>query len=401
MYLRQSIQSVLGLFFLVSGSLALSNTAFTYNVIDGGIKLTGCVDGCPSDLVIPEEIDGLDVVSLGAYAFQNQGIETVIFPEGLKRIERGSFYQNQLTNILLPNSLEYLSGFDGNQISSVTIPANVSEIGIEAFIYNDLQSITIPESVQIISSEAFSSNAITDIYFTSGLNTIGFCAFCDNNLSNLTLPNSLTDIGNYAFKNNQLLSLSLPDSVTNIPAHSFSYNQITSVSIPSSIMSISVGAFRNNQLNSLKFLGEPPVFENTALSENMITTIYYCQNEHGQWDGVIIEGITPQLDEDCGDTNDLDDEEHEEEHHGDGEYCYGDEHGDEDGHEEEHDHDVHCYSALDLDQNGSFEALTDALILLRYAFGLRGDNLINGAIATDANRTAAEDIEEHIQSLLP
>jgi hypothetical protein len=59
------------------------------------------------------------------------------------------------------------------------------------------------------------------------------------------------------------------------------------------------------------------------------------------------------------------------------------------------------YSVFDLDQNGSFEALTDALILLRYAFGLRGDNLINGAIALDGNRTSAEDIEEHIQSLLP
>ena len=71
----------------------------------------------------------------------------------------------------------------------------------------------------------------------------------------------------------------------------------------------------------------------------------------------------------------------------------------EDGHEEEHEHDGHCYSPLDLDQNGSFEALTDALILLRYAFGLRGDNLINGAIATDANRTSAEDIEIHIDIL--
>ena len=104
--------------------------------------------------------------------------------------------------------------------------------------------------------------------------------------------------------------------------------------------------------------------------------------------------------EDC--YNDEHEEEHEEDHHG--EYChpYGDEHEEEHGddHGDEHEHDGHCYSPLDLDQNGSFEALTDALILLRYAFGLRGDNLINGAIATDANVTTAEEIEIHIQSLL-
>ena len=59
------------------------------------------------------------------------------------------------------------------------------------------------------------------------------------------------------------------------------------------------------------------------------------------------------------------------------------------------------FSLWDIDQNGSFEALTAALILLRYAFGLRGDSLINGAIATDANRTTASKIEAHIQSHLP
>ena len=52
MLLRQFAQYILGLVFLVSSSLALSNAEFTYNVIDGGIKLTGCIDECPSDLVI-------------------------------------------------------------------------------------------------------------------------------------------------------------------------------------------------------------------------------------------------------------------------------------------------------------------------------------------------------------
>ena len=56
---------------------------------------------------------------------------------------------------------------------------------------------------------------------------------------------------------------------------------------------------------------------------------------------------------------------------------------------------------LDIDANGSFDALTDGLIILRYAFGLRGDNLIIGAISENAMRTNAADIEAYIESLIP
>jgi hypothetical protein len=56
---------------------------------------------------------------------------------------------------------------------------------------------------------------------------------------------------------------------------------------------------------------------------------------------------------------------------------------------------------LDIDANGSFDALSDGLIILRYAFGLRGDNLITGAISENSMRTDAADIEAYIESLIP
>ena len=58
-------------------------------------------------------------------------------------------------------------------------------------------------------------------------------------------------------------------------------------------------------------------------------------------------------------------------------------------------------AVLDIDANGSFDALTDGLILLRYAFGLRGQSLIDDVIPEDANRTQAADIETYIETLLP
>ena len=56
---------------------------------------------------------------------------------------------------------------------------------------------------------------------------------------------------------------------------------------------------------------------------------------------------------------------------------------------------------LDIDGNGSVDALTDGLVALRYLFGLRGDALITGVIASDATRTTSAEIEAHIQSLTP
>ena len=36
---------------------------------------------------------------------------------------------------------------------------------------------------------------------------------------------------------------------------------------------------------------------------------------------------------------------------------------------------------LDIDGNGSYDALTDGLLILRYLFGLSGDSLIAGVVA--------------------
>ena len=55
----------------------------------------------------------------------------------------------------------------------------------------------------------------------------------------------------------------------------------------------------------------------------------------------------------------------------------------------------------DIDGNGQIDALTDGLLILRYLFGLEGDTLINGVVADDATRTTAEEIEAHLETLMP
>jgi len=55
----------------------------------------------------------------------------------------------------------------------------------------------------------------------------------------------------------------------------------------------------------------------------------------------------------------------------------------------------------DIDGNGQIDALTDGLLTLRYLFGLEGDTLIAGVVASDATRTSAVDIEDHLKTLMP
>ena len=55
----------------------------------------------------------------------------------------------------------------------------------------------------------------------------------------------------------------------------------------------------------------------------------------------------------------------------------------------------------DIDGNGQIDALTDGLLTLRYLFGLQGNTLINGVVANDATRDTAEEIEAHLKTMMP
>ena len=60
-----------------------------------------------------------------------------------------------------------------------------------------------------------------------------------------------------------------------------------------------------------------------------------------------------------------------------------------------------AYVIADIDSNNQVDALTDGLLLLRYLFGLRGDSLVDGAVALDAPRTHHSEIEQYILNHMP
>ena len=56
---------------------------------------------------------------------------------------------------------------------------------------------------------------------------------------------------------------------------------------------------------------------------------------------------------------------------------------------------------FDIDGNGQVDALTDGMMLFRYLSGVRGDAIIVQAIGAGARRTTATEIETYIRGLLP
>jgi hypothetical protein len=55
----------------------------------------------------------------------------------------------------------------------------------------------------------------------------------------------------------------------------------------------------------------------------------------------------------------------------------------------------------DIDGDAQVDALSDGLLLLRYLFGLEGESLINGIISTHATRTSVQEIEQHLDKYMP
>ena len=216
---RRFTQCILGLVFLGTSSFALSDTEFSYNFIEGGIEVTGCADTCPSDVVIPDTIDGYSVTRIGEDAFSSNQLTSVIIPDSVTSIGDGAFYGNQLTSVTIPDSANSIWDwtFAGNQLTSVTIGNGVTVLGVRAFYDNQLTSVTIGNKVTSIGSSAFESNQLTGVTIPDSVTSIRNDAFHGNQLTSVTFLGDRPEISSTAFLNNSLSSISYCDGAAGWP----------------------------------------------------------------------------------------------------------------------------------------------------------------------------------------
>lgn len=107
-------------------------------------------------------------------------------------------------------------------LTSVTLPPNITKIGIYSFNGSGIREIAVTEGVVKIENGAFSgaSNLVTVILPTS-LTQLDPAVFLNcYNLTNINLPPSLTEIGAYCFCRTNISHINIPGSVTSISSDS-------------------------------------------------------------------------------------------------------------------------------------------------------------------------------------
>lgn len=137
---------------------------FTYKTEDGGIEITGSTVTA-EDVVIPSEIDGKRVVSIGGNPtvpmFPNA--KTITLPATLEEIDDYAFANcSALTEITIPASVEDIDDhafMNCAALSSVTFSEGLQDIGDGAFSgCTSLLQIDLPDSVQEIEPTSFDTS---------------------------------------------------------------------------------------------------------------------------------------------------------------------------------------------------------------------------------------------------
>ena len=274
---------------------------FEYSVdINKRVTITG-YNGTRSNLIIPREIKGYSVTSIDNDAFRGctsltsitipnsvtsigfsaffgcSNLSKIVIPDsvtdiGYDAFDDTSWYNNQPngviyagqvvykykgempenTAIILNEGTKIINGYvfrDCMNLTSITIPNSVTEIGISTFENcTNLEYMTMPNSVTSIGSSAFyGCSSLTSINIPGGVTRIWSDAFegCSS-LTSITIPDSVTSIGYDAFEDcSSLTSINIPDGVTELYGSVFDHcSSLTSITIPDSVTSIGYDAFR-------------------------------------------------------------------------------------------------------------------------------------------------------------
>lgn len=226
----------------------------------------------PKSIIIPEQINGVDVYyiqdeafsgqqltyisfnttklkGIGKRAFQNNPsmMGDIVLPDSVTELGDSAFYKcSSLNSVTLGNgitSINYSTFSDCSRLISIIIGNNVTTINASAF-YNcsRLDSIVIPDNVLDIKENVFYGCVnLTSIILGNGVTSIGNSAFgyCTS-LTSIVIPDNVISIGEMFFRNCTALSIvTFGNGITTIENGAFyDCKNITQVTIGSSITSI-------------------------------------------------------------------------------------------------------------------------------------------------------------------
>ena len=267
-------------------SFASDSTDFSYEVIsetDKTAELTG-YSGNGGDVVIPSDINGYTVISLGETAFEEADtITSLTLPDSIQEVSPVALVGcTSATQFIVSANSQYFSTSDGvlfdkdktqlikypcgkedstytvpgtvsvigpmafalcGYLTEVTLPVNLEQIIDYAFAYcQSLESITIPNSVVYLGSYAFNyCSSLASVTLSESMQSIGENTFegCSS-LQSIYIPQSITEIGGYAFVECEgLTTVTGMEGVESLGDRVFVYcSSLSSVSLGSSLTSV-------------------------------------------------------------------------------------------------------------------------------------------------------------------
>lgn len=241
----------------------LSNTDFEYDVIDGEVIIADYI-GTDKEVVIPEQIDDMDVIAIGARAFDENGVE-----EG-----------TGITSVSIPDTvteIQYAAFAACKSLKNVTFSTagNLKTIGQEAFRDCGITTINLPEGLETIEDAAFTNSDIQTLTMPDTVTSMGYkvCSECTF-LENVTLSKSLTSIPAATFYYTEALTtLVIPDNIVEIGEYAFAYSGLTILNLPENLRTIDEYAFMQSNVgevsfpDSLSYLGDSAFYK----CENLVS----------------------------------------------------------------------------------------------------------------------------------
>lgn len=255
---------------------------FTFDATTGTIKK---YNGNDAVVNIPSEINGTPVTTIGNAAFRDSSVTSVTIPASVTEIGANAFADcTNLTSVTYGGDWSNLTIQSGNPaVEDAAKDAANEQLFDFEFILNNT-------AVVVISYKGTAADVtIPSRYKGKPVTTIGHAAFFNSAVTSVTIPDSVTSISDEAFINcPKLTNISIPNSVTYIGFSAFSScTSLKSITLPSSLSFISGALFLGcSQLTTIHIPVSVTSIGNNAFADcpSLMTVTY--PGSKTQWDDI-------------------------------------------------------------------------------------------------------------------